>query len=240
VLRPVTEPASLWKLPSGREPVRRPVGKFLHLLLAIEQEHHRTFVTRQEFLKWGVSEEELFRLAFQNIEGARGALREDGCIEVRGELAASLLVLPGFLKRFFEKPVAIVPVDGLIVVGMEQQGEALLREAWDLWRREGRPVSPCLYGDGGEVILGEASEKARGYLAGSQYQVLQERLSEQGVRLADFRLIRREGHWLSSCRLESGALLPEVELVEVEGRFLRWEELEVEAVGTWPECWRVK
>ena len=244
MLRPVTAPANLWRRASlgpQHAPIRRPFAPGLHMLLALDQEHLRVYLTPTHLERWGVGADLAWRCALENLHPTEGLRqREDGSfiLESPDGLASSRLCLPGWLASFrgqlSGEPLAAVPCGRRLIVGTTR----LYGEAEALFRGEGEPISPCLYQAAETTEPPVAAVRPwEGGLPGANaerwfrqrlYAELQERLEEEGKKLASYRVHRRlrDGRCLSFASLEPGALYPEVDLLMLPGdRPLLWEEL---------------
>ncbi len=240
----MTAPANLWRraaLGPFAAPIRRPFTTGLHMLLALDQEHLRVYLTPAHLERWGVRADLAWRHALENLHPTEGLRqREDGSfvLESPDGLASSRLCLPGWLASFRGQlpgePLAAVPCGRRLIVGSAR----LYGEAEAHFRGEGEPISPCLYQAAatteppfGAVSLWEGGlqgDNALRWFRQRLYSELQERMEEEGKRLASYRVHRRlrDGRCLSFAALLPGALYPEVDLLMLPGdRPLLWEEL---------------
>lgn len=167
----------------GRALLRRRVLPFLHAVLATDEGHHYSFVTRQDLARWDLDTALAFATAMANLppnEGLRpGPLSGSWELHCADGNTASRLLLPGWLRAFSGvtagQPVAVVPHPRRLVVGRMAQVDDLIALATHEYETEGTPISPAPYtvtpgGDLAPFVGRPAAVLAHKRLACDQYE----------------------------------------------------------------------
>ncbi|WP_459545816.1 DUF1444 domain-containing protein [Nocardia sp. X0981] len=199
LLRPALRPATYASADEGSR-IRRPLFPFVDELLAIDHPDVIGFPDETKLAEWGVTAEEAFTVARENLAAVVpvAELPGDGIVRIavdEADYLSSWILVPDWLlvstTNFEHPPVAFVPDHrSLLIVPGDPE---LLSEAFEAveqqYREAARPLSPQGYtlDESGLVIpLDQVSTansaevaRARAILAGAQYHTQQQWLEER-------------------------------------------------------------
>lgn len=162
MLLPVLRSAGLtsWALSQPQSLVWKPATPFLVELLVIDLGPSVTYVTGSKLDGWGVTVEEAFRVAHENLAAIvpKAPERQDSDGPtlfhiVSGQIdGGSYLLSPGWLASYTQavggRPIAYAGGREFITVTSVLSPESvagLAQMALDSWNGSSRPLSPCLY-----------------------------------------------------------------------------------------------
>ncbi|HEX4790407.1 MAG TPA: hypothetical protein VH372_18225 [Actinospica sp.] len=207
LLRPVLRQITLREEQPDKPLLARPAMPLLAELVVIDQRSTMRFVGAGEPEKWGVTEEEIFAAARENLAETAFALAERGkpavgpatlrLIDRGSDYYTSMLLLPGWLDAMRRvvggRPVAFAYKHwGLLLVGLPPGGSlpaSLLTMIADEFEDGHRRISPLPYTvDGaGEVCTFVAARDDPAYVAQSHARMLLESdvYGTQAVRLRE-------------------------------------------------------
>ncbi|MGK8521330.1 hypothetical protein ACRS6B_07120 [Nocardia asteroides] len=205
MLRPVLRPASFGV---GGQPESRPIARhafpFVDEMVAIDMAHTRSIVSYASLREWGVSAEEVFAVARENLGAIAQYVNEDAILRFVDDgdgYFASWPLLPGWLAGSgggSEPPVAFMPdVDTLIITPGGDELEQVFEVVEEQYREASRPISPQGYtvdGSGTVVPLDRspahrhlpAVQRARCGLAVTEYDAQAQVLNEIVERDLEF------------------------------------------------------
>ncbi|BDT93308.1 hypothetical protein IFM12275_32840 [Nocardia sputorum] len=196
MLRPVLRPNSfgVGVEPESR-PVARPAFPFVDEMVAIDMPHTRSIVTYASLREWGVSADDVFTVARENLGEIMGftGIEEDGILHFVDDgngYCSSWPLLPGRLAGSGTSSVAFMPdVDTLIVASGVTDLDPIFEAVEEQYRDAPRPISPqgYLVDDSGAVIPLDRSpahrhlpavQRARCGLAVTEYEAQAQILNE--------------------------------------------------------------
>lgn len=199
LLRPALRPAT-YALEDEGSRIRRPLFPFVDELLAIDYPDVIGFPDETKLAEWGVTAEEAFAAARENLAAMVpvAELPGDGIVKIavdEADYLSSWILVPDWLlvstTNFAHPPVAFIPdQQSLLIVPGDPE---LLSEAFEAaeqeYREAARPLSPQGYtlDESGLVIpldwvtTANDSEvaRARAVLAGAEYHAQQQWLEER-------------------------------------------------------------
>ena len=243
LLRPLLRPAHLRAgIPaSGPDaPLRRPRLPFLSEFVVVDQPETMTYVGAGQLAGWGVTAEEVFRAARDNLSGAalRGVAESPVVVQFTEDENAywtSHLLLDGWLAGLAPQvggaPVAFAPDHGTLIVAAEGSAHVpeLFARAEVMYLASPRAISPMAYvsGDDGRTVpyavprghpMHDCIRRAETIQRLQEYGRQAESLPGSApLRLVDGARTR------TVCTTD--ALLPAADEIEVDGRVAAWEEL---------------
>ncbi|MEU2035235.1 hypothetical protein [Nocardia amamiensis] len=155
-LRPVLRPNSFGVDVPELElrPIARPAFPFVDELVAIDMPHARSIVTYASVREWGVTVDEIFAAARENLGAMVGAagIKESGILRFVDDgdgYCASWPLIPGWLAGSgagAEPPVAFMPdIDTLVIAPGGDELEHVFEAVEEQYRDAVRPISPQGY-----------------------------------------------------------------------------------------------
>ncbi|WP_433660737.1 hypothetical protein ACQPW1_00140 [Nocardia sp. CA-128927] len=165
MLRPILRPNTFGiSTPTdGMQPITRPAFPFIDELVAVDRPHSRSIVSTATLQGWGVSADEVFAAARENLTALVGSTGYQGSGLIRfadnGDgYCTSWPLVPGWLAASGDgthRPIAFIPdVDTLIIVPDLDDLAPLFDHVEQQYRDAVRPISPQAYtvDDHGTVI----------------------------------------------------------------------------------------
>lgn len=199
LLRPALRPATYALADEGSR-IRRPLFPFVDELLAIDYPDVIGFPDETKLAEWGVTAQEAFAVARENLAAVVpvAELPGDGIVRIavdRTDYLSSWILAPDWLllstRNFEHPPVAFIPDQQslLIVPGEPELLSAAFEAAEEQYREAARPLSPQGYtvDESGRLIpldlVHTANDaevaRARAVLAGAEYHAQQQWLEER-------------------------------------------------------------
>ncbi|WP_405159737.1 hypothetical protein OG203_25090 [Nocardia sp. NBC_01499] len=164
-LRPILRPNGFGlNSPTGdMVALTRPAFPFVDELVAVDRPNSRSIVSTATVADWGVSADEVFAAARENLTAMAGShgIKEAGVLRFADNgdgYCTSWPLIPGWLTGSGDgthRPIAFLPeVDTLIITPDTGDLTALFAEVEQLYRNAVRPISPQAYtvDDHGTVI----------------------------------------------------------------------------------------
>ena len=240
VLRRITEPPGAHRLSAPL--LSRPVAPLLQLLLVVEREDRRIFVTEAQQHAWGLPVVELWRRAVENLvpTAVEGLTVVSQHVRFAPDaVGAGRLALPGWLRSFEGQvpgaPCVLAPTaDQLWVVGREDPDlPALLEEAFVRFREGARPLSPAPIGP---VCSPKNLRLLEAFVYAEQGEILLE-TGPEGVFVAPLSLRLTGDSAVTRTELRRGlrCWLPKADEVVVDGEVLPFAAVPATPVGLQPE-----
>ncbi|MFD6155491.1 hypothetical protein ACFWF7_12360 [Nocardia sp. NPDC060256] len=165
MLRPILRPNTfgISSPVDGMRPITRPAFPFLDELVAVDRPHSRSIVSTATLRDWGVSADEVFAAARENLTALVGSTGYQGSGLIRfadnGDgYCTSWPLVPGWLAGSGDgthRPLAFIPdVDTLIIAPDLDDLTPLFEQVEQQYREAVRPISPQAYtvDDNGTVI----------------------------------------------------------------------------------------
>ncbi|HEY8816080.1 MAG TPA: hypothetical protein VIP57_13380 [Candidatus Dormibacteraeota bacterium] len=242
-LMPAVRSVSWLTTPPGPKPINKSFLPFLRLMCAIDSEHALSYVTDDDLHKWGVSDDQAFETATQNLAARTFQVGRSGQIAIvmgPDGYTSSWLAAPSKLFRIASdvapEVVAVAAArDSLVLVDVADVRATLkvLEEELTEYQKAPRQLSPVPYrvtATGVEVWELPRShpawpqvEKAQRFLANVEYNqqgaVLDERLAKSGedVYVASYSLVGLPDgsvwSWAVWGKQVTNGLLPQVDVV---------------------------
>jgi hypothetical protein len=261
VLRGATPPAD----EGPRHPIRRPALPYLSELVVVDQPDTMTYVAADLLAGWGVTEDEVFEAAHQNLSGfVREPLPERPpvltFVDDGDAYWTSHLLIDGWLRGLADRvggpPVAFAPERGTLVVTADSEAlPALFALVEEQYLTSPRAITPMAYvsDPSGHTVpypapaghpLEHVVARAAGLLAVREYTHQSRLLSSRTPPPVPLRLVGSpQDGWRTRALWERDepALLPTADEVQCGATVLPWVQVapQLSRVGALdPARWR--
>lgn len=204
LLRPVLRPQSYVNhlVNNGALPWVRPVFPFISEMVVVDLPTMRAMVTQSETEGWGITGEQAFAMARENLTAHQQTFTPGEKMSVKdadgGTYVDSLILATGWLGSLSvpdgPRPLVFFPGDGVLLIGTDTADDApgLFDVAEQMYLNADQPVSPQGYTIEGSAIvpfdqagphpLRDLGLRARALLASNEYQQQTEFLREHYER----------------------------------------------------------
>lgn len=191
LLRPVLRPQSYVNhlVNDGAQPWVRPVFPFINEMVVVDLPTTRAMVTQSETEGWGITGEQAFAVARENLSAHQQTFTPGEKLSVKdgdgGSYVDSMILASGWLGSLSvadgPRPLVFFPGDGVLLIGTDAADDApgLFEVAEQMYVDSDQPVSPQGYTIKGSTIvpfdqagphpLRNLGLRARALLASSEY-----------------------------------------------------------------------